>query len=55
MQIEGVPEASTWAMMIAGFAVLGLSIRRKKAARLHAPLLRPSLSTLHLNTPDLEA
>lgn len=34
MRIEGVPEASTWAMMIAGFAVLGLSIRREKAGRL---------------------
>jgi hypothetical protein len=27
--ISAVPEASTWAMMIAGFAVVGLAVRRR--------------------------
>ena len=31
--VTGVPEASSWAMMIAGFGVLGLVLRRRHAMR----------------------
>ena len=28
-QVGGVPEAATWAMMVAGFVLVGVSVRRR--------------------------
>ena len=30
-ELASVPEASTWAMMLAGFGLLGLAIRRRRS------------------------
>jgi hypothetical protein len=38
----GVPEPSTWAMMMLGFGAIGLAMRRTKAAVREAHLVRPS-------------
>jgi hypothetical protein len=34
--VGGVPEASTWAMLIAGFGMVGFAMRSRKAQRAHA-------------------
>jgi len=33
MNVTGVPEPATWAMMIGGFGLIGLSMRRRRRAR----------------------
>jgi hypothetical protein len=39
-QISGVPEISTWAMMLIGFGLVGFKLRRRVRIKPHFRLLR---------------
>lgn len=45
----GVPEPSTWAMMLVGFGAIGATLRRRRGRKIAAPSLRRGLSPATLD------